>query len=66
MSNLFIQTNATKQLAEEVKNQKIKQLVSKIEQERDTFGKIALVKQLDDEVSKFRKELITKFQRENK
>ena len=50
-----------------VKNmQKIKQLVSKIEQERDTFGKIALVKQLDDEVSKFRKELITKFQRENK
>jgi hypothetical protein len=46
--------------------QKIKQLVSKIEQERDTFGKIALVKQLDDEVSKFRKELITKFQRENK
>ncbi len=50
-----------------VKNmQKIKQLVSKIEQERDTFGKIALVKQLDDEVSKFRKELITKFQKENK
>ena len=50
-----------------VKNmQKIKQLVSKIEQERDTFSKIALVKQLDDEVSKFRKELINKFQKENK
>ena len=36
--------------------QKIKQLINKIEQERDTFSKIALVKQLDDEVSKFRKE----------
>ena len=46
--------------------QKIKQLVNKIEQEKDTFSKIALVKQLDDEVSKFRKELVNKFQRENR
>ena len=46
--------------------QKIKQLINKIEQERDTFSKIALVKQLDDEVSKFRKELVNKFQRENR
>ena len=46
--------------------QKIKQLVNKIEQERDTFSKIALIKQLDDEVSKVRKELITQFQKENR
>lgn len=46
--------------------QKIKQLINKIEQERDTFSKIALVKQLDDEVSKFRKELVNTFQRENR
>ena len=46
--------------------QKIKQLVNKIEQEKDTFSKIALIKQLDDEVSKVRKELITQFQKENR
>ena len=33
---------------------------------KETFEKIALLKELDDEVSKFRKELINKFQRENK
>ena len=50
-----------------VKNmQKIKQLINKIEQTRDTFSKIALVKELDDEVTKFRKELVNKFQRENR
>jgi|TARA_B100001971_G_C17751901_1_gene315874 hypothetical protein len=46
--------------------QKIKQLINKIEQTRDTFSKIALVKELDDEVTKFRKELVNKFQRENR
>ena len=46
--------------------QKIKQLVSKIEQEKDTMSKIVLVKQLDDEVTKYRKELANQFQKENR
>ena len=45
---------------------KIKEIIRKIESEKETFEKIALLKELDDEVSKFRKELINKFQRENK
>ncbi len=46
--------------------QKIKNIVNQIEREKETMQKIVLLKQLDDEVSKVRKELITKFQRENK
>jgi|OM-RGC.v1.038295886 hypothetical protein len=46
--------------------QKIKNIVNQIEREKETMKKIVLLKQLDDEVSKVRKELITKFQRENK
>jgi hypothetical protein len=46
--------------------QKIKNIVNQIEREKETMQKIVLLKQLDDEVSKFRKELITKFQKENK
>ncbi len=50
-----------------VKNmQKIKNIVNQIEREKETMQKIVLLKQLDDEVSKVRKELITKFQKENK
>ena len=45
---------------------KIKEIIRKIESKKETFEKIALQKELDDEVSKFRKELINKFQRENK
>jgi|TARA_Y100001970_G_scaffold282980_1_gene397058 hypothetical protein len=45
---------------------KIKEIIRKIEAEKETFGKIGLLKVLDDEVSKFRKELVNKFQRENK
>jgi hypothetical protein len=46
--------------------QKIKQIINQIESKRETFDKIALLKLLDDEVTKFRKELINKFQKENK
>ena len=45
---------------------KIKEIIRKIESKKETFEKIVLLKELDDEVSKFRKELINKFQRENK
>ena len=45
---------------------KIKEIIRKIESKKETFEKITLLKELDDEVSKFRKELINKFQRENK
>jgi hypothetical protein len=46
--------------------QKIKQIINQIESKRETFDKIALLKNLDDEVTKYRKELINKFQKENK
>ena len=46
--------------------QKIKQIINQIESKRETFDKIALLKLLDDEVTKVRKELINKFQKENK
>ena len=45
---------------------KIKNIINQIESKRETFDKIALLKHLDDEVTKFRKELINKFQKENK
>ena len=38
---------------------KIKEIIRKIESKKETFEKIALLKELDDEVSKFRKELVT-------
>lgn len=45
---------------------KIEEIIRKIKAKRETFEKIALLKQLDDEVTKFRKELISKFQKENR
>ena len=45
---------------------KIKDIIRQIESKRETFEKIALLKNLDDEVTKFRKELINKFQKENR
>ena len=45
---------------------KIKNIINQIESKRETFEKIALLKNLDDEVTKYRKELINKFQKENK
>jgi len=45
---------------------KIKDLIRKIDSTKDNFGKIALLKELDDEVTKYKKELITKWQKEQK
>ena len=39
---------------------------NKIKSTRDTFGKIALTKELDDLVTQYKNELIKKFQREKK
>ena len=46
--------------------QKIKNIISQIEREKDTMSKIVLVKQLDDEVTKYRKELAKQFQKESR
>ena len=46
--------------------QKITILWDKIKTTRDTFGKIALTKELDELVTQYKNELITKFQREKK
>ena len=45
---------------------KITSLWNKIRITRDTFSKIALIKEFDDLVTKYKDELIKKFQRENK
>jgi len=46
--------------------QKITTLWNRIKTTKDTFGKIALTKESDEFVTKYKNELITKFQRENK
>ena len=45
---------------------KLTQLWNKIKTNRDTFGKIALLKEFDELVTKYKNELITNFQREKK
>ena len=45
---------------------KIKDIIRRIEAKKETFEKIALLKELDDEVTKFRKDLINKSQKENR
>ena len=45
---------------------KITTLWNKIKSTRDTFSKIALTKELDELVTQYKNELITKFQREKK
>jgi hypothetical protein len=45
---------------------KITTLWNKIKSTRDTFSKIAFTKELDELVTKYKEELIKKFQRENK
>ena len=45
---------------------KITTLWNNIKSTRDTFGKIALTKELDELVTQYKNELITKFQREKK
>ena len=46
--------------------QKITTLWNRIKTTKDTFGKIALTKELDELVTKYKNKLITKFQREKK
>ena len=45
---------------------KITSLWNKIRITRDTFSKIALIKEFDDLVTKYKEELIKKYQREKK
>ena len=45
---------------------KITSIWNKIKNTRDTFGKIALTKELDELVTQYKNELINKFQREKK
>ena len=45
---------------------KITNIWNKIKSTRDTFSKIALTKELDELVTKYKDELIKKFQREKK
>ena len=45
---------------------KITNLWNKIKITRDTFGKIALIKEFDDLITKYKDELIKKYQRESK
>ena len=45
---------------------KITTLWNKIKTTKDTFGKIALTKELDELVSQYKSDLITKFQREKR
>ena len=45
---------------------KITSLWNKIKSTKDTFGKIALTKELDELVTQYKDELIKKFQREKK
>jgi len=45
---------------------KITSIWNKIKTARDTFNKIALTKELDELVTQYKNELITKFQREKK
>ena len=45
---------------------KITSLWNRIRITRDTFSKIALIKEFDDIVTKYKEELIKKYQRENK
>ena len=45
---------------------KITTLWNKIKSTRDTFSKIALIKELDELVTQYKNELITKFKREKK
>jgi hypothetical protein len=45
---------------------KITSLWNKIKTTRETFSKIALIKQLDDMVTDYKNELIKKFQKEKK
>jgi len=59
-------TTSSSTLINTIMENKITSIWNKIKSTRDTFGKIALTKELDELVTQYKNELITKFQREKK
>ena len=59
-------TTSSSTLINTIMENKITSLWNKIKNTRDTFSKIALIKEFDDLVTKYKDELIKKYQRENK
>ena len=59
-------TTSSSTLINTIMEHKITSIWNKIKSTRDTFSKIALTKELDELVTKYRDELIKKFQREKK
>ena len=59
-------TTSSSTLINTIMENKITSLWNKIRITRDTFSKIALIKEFDDLVTKYKEELIKKYQREKK
>ena len=59
-------TTSSSTLINTIMENKITSLWNKIKNTRDTFSKIALIKEFDDLVTKYKDELIKKYQREKK
>ena len=59
-------TTSSSTLINTIMENKITSIWNKIKSTRDTFSKIALTKELDELVTQYKNELITKFQREKK
>jgi hypothetical protein len=59
-------TTSSSTLINTIMENKITSIWNKIKSTRDTFGKIALTKELDELVTQYKNELITKFQRDKK
>ena len=59
-------TTSSSTLINTIMEHKITSIWNKIKSTKDTFGKIALTKELDELVTQYKNELITKFQREKK
>ena len=59
-------TTSSSTLINTIMENKITSIWNKIKTTRDTFGKIALTKELDELVTQYKNELITKFQRDKK
>ena len=63
---MFDEVNYFRNSINTIMEHKITILWNKIKTTKDTFGKIALTKELDELVTQYKNELITKFQREKK
>ena len=61
-----VATTSSSTLINTIMENKITSLWNKIKTTRDTFSKIALIKEFDDLVTKYKDELIKKYQREKK